>query len=159
MENYWFGGLRITSDFPLPSLHACQDESFDIVIRRGTIPKKVASTAVRFHNGGYTGTYNGVHVLLDYPVGRFMLRAGEEILIEATPSSDLDEVRAYLLGGVFGALCHQRGITPLHASAIDVAVGCAAFVGPSGAGKSTIVAALAGRGHQVIADDECFLQV
>ena len=32
-------------------------------------------------------------------------------------------MRAYLLGAVFGALCHQRGIMPLHASAIDVG-GC-----------------------------------
>jgi energy-coupling factor transporter ATP-binding protein EcfA2 len=60
---------------------------------------------------------------------------------------------------VFGALCHQRGITPLHASAIDLANGCVAFVGASGAGKSTLVAALAQRGHEVISDDECFLQL
>ena len=75
------------------------------------------------------------------------------------PSSNDDEVRAYLLGAVFGALCHQRGITPLHASAIDVADGCVAFVGASGAGKSTLVAALAQRGHEIIGDDECFLQL
>ncbi len=79
--------------------------------------------------------------------------------MDLAPSSDHDEVRAYLLGAVFGALCHQRGITPLHASAIDVADGCVAFVGASGAGKSTLVAALARRGHQIIADDECFLQL
>jgi hypothetical protein len=68
-------------------------------------------------------------------------------------------VRAYLLGAVFGTLCHQRGITPLHASAIDVADGCVAFVGASGAGKSTLVAALARRGHEIVGDDECFLQI
>jgi hypothetical protein len=59
---------------------------------------------------------------------------------------------------MFGVLCHQRGITPLHASAIDVAGGCVAFVGEVGAGKSTLVAALSRHGHQVIADDVCFLQ-
>jgi hypothetical protein len=47
---------------------------------------------------------------------------------------------------------------PLHVSAIDVADGCVASVGDSGSGKSTLVAALAARGHQIIADDVCFLQ-
>ena len=97
--------------------------------------------------------------MLDFPpVGRFLLRAGKEILMDLAPSSNDDEVRAYLLGAVFGALCHQRGITPLHASAIDVANGCVAFVGASRAGKSTLVATLAGRGHDVVSDDVCFLQ-
>ena len=36
---------------------------------------------------------------------------------------------------------------------LTFADGCVAFVGESGAGKSTLVAALARRGHQVIADD------
>src|SRR5262249_54712900 len=74
-------------------------------------------------------------------------------------TSDENEVRACLLGTAFGLLCYQRGMTPLHASAIDVADGCVAFVGKSGAGKSTLVAALARRGHQVIADDVCFHQL
>ena len=87
------------------------------------------------------------------------MRAGKEILIDSAPSSNDDEIRAYLLGTAFGLLCHQRGITPLHAAAIDVAGGCVAFVGESGAGKSTLVAALAQRGHQVIADDVCFQQL
>jgi hypothetical protein len=58
-----------------------------------------------------------------------------------------------------GLLCHQRGITPLHASAIDLADGCVAFVGDSGAGKSTLVAALARHGHAVICDDVCYLRL
>ena len=107
-----------------------------------------------------TSGYNGSEVLLDFPrVGRFLVRAGKEILIDPAPASDADEVRAYLLGTAFGMLCHQRGITPLHASAIDVADGCVAFVGASGAGKSTLVAALAQRGHEIISDDVCFLQL
>jgi hypothetical protein len=48
---------------------------------------------------------------------------------------------------------------PLHSSAIDVTDGCVAFMGPKRAGKSTTVAALAARGHQVIADDVCCLQL
>jgi hypothetical protein len=103
---------------------------------------------------------NGREVFLEFPgVGRFLVRAGKEILVDPAPESDDREVRAYLLGTAFGVLCHQRGITPFHASAIDVADGGVAFVGASGAGKSTLVAALARRGHEIISDDVCFLQL
>lgn len=130
------------------------------MIRCAPIPEGVASATARILDGHYSGTYNGRDLFLDSPgIGRFLLRAGEEILIELAPSSDEDDVRAFLLGVVFGVLCHQRGIAPLHASAIDVADGCVAFVGASGAGKSTTIAALAQRGHEIIADDECFLQL
>jgi hypothetical protein len=163
MAIYRFGGLRIASDFPLFELPVCRNETesrCEVVIRCAPIPERIASAAAKFLNGHYSGTYDGRDVLIDSStVGRFLLRAGEEILIELTPSSNDDDVRAYLLGSVFGTLCHQRGITPLHASAIDVADGCVAFVGASGAGKSTSVAALARRGHEIIADDECFLQL
>ena len=160
---YRFGGLRIASDFPLFGLHVCRNvvqAQCEVVIRCVPISEQVTSATATFLHGKCSGTYNGRDLLLDYPaVGRFLLRAGQEILIDPAPSSNDDEVRAYLLGAVFGALCHQRGITPLHASAIDVADGCVAFVGASGAGKSTLVAALARRGHEIIGDDECFLQL
>ncbi len=155
---YSLGGLRVASDFPLSGLQVCRNETAarcEVVIRCAPIPEGVASA---FRDGQSSATWS--EVLLDFPgVARFLLRAGAEILIDLAPSSDDDEVRAYLLGAVFGALCHQRGVTPLHASAIDVADGCVAFVGASGAGKSTLVAALARRGHAVISDDECFLQL
>ena len=76
-------------------------------------------------------------VLLDNRLGRFLLRNGEEVTIDLAPFSGEASVSSYLLGGLFGVLCHQRGIIPLHASVIEVAGGCVAFVGASGAGKST----------------------
>ena len=148
---YRLAGLRIVSDFPLTGLPTCSDKApaqHDVVIRRASVPEALPSVA------------NGKEVLLDLPpTGRFLVRNGNEILIEPAPSSDDGEIQVYLLGTAFGVLCHQRGITPLHASAIDVADGCVGFVGETGAGKSTLVAALAARGHEVIADDVCFLQL
>jgi hypothetical protein len=130
------------------------------VIRRAPIPEGIVSVTATFRYAQYSERDDGKEILLEFPsVGRFLLRAGKEILMDLAPSTDEDEVRAYLLGSVFGALCHQRGITPLHASAIDVADGCIAFVGGSGAGKSTLVATLAQCGHEIITDDACFLQV
>jgi hypothetical protein len=152
MAVYMLAGLSIVSDFPLKGLplgrHSAAAQH-EVVIRRAPVPEALPSVAA-----------NGKEVLLDYPkTGRFLVRNGNEILIEPAPLSDEGEILVYLLGTAFGVLCHQRGIPPLHASAIDVADGCVAFVGETGAGKSTLVAALAARGHQVIADDVCFLQL
>jgi hypothetical protein len=144
-------GLCIVSEIPLDGVPICHNrapERAEVVIRRAPVPEAPPSVA------------NGKEVLLDFPdIGRFLVRNGSEILIEQAPSPDDGEIQVYLLGTAFGVLCHQRGIPPLHASAIDVADGCVAFVGETGAGKSTLVAALAARGHQVIADDVCFLQL
>jgi hypothetical protein len=159
---YRLAGLRIASDFPLVGVQACSNDAAgnnDVAFRRAPVSAERASAATMDFDGQHI-EYNRTEVLLDLPrVGRFLVRAGREILIDPAPASDASEVRAYLLGTAFGMLCHQRGITPLHASAIDVADGCVAFVGASGAGKSTLVAALAQRGHEIISDDVCFLHL
>ncbi len=160
---YALAGLRIVSDFPLFGLQICRTEAAahgEILIRHAPIPEGLASATATFRAGQLIGRYNGRDVLLSFPpVSRFLVRDGKEILVDSAPSSDDGAVRAYLLGIAFGVLCHQRGIMPLHASAIDVAGGCVAFVGESGAGKSTLAAALARRGYEVITDDLCFLQL
>jgi hypothetical protein len=155
---YRLAGLRIVSDVLLPGLAPCLEETaidHEIVIRRARVPQSLSSVAATFGDG----QCNKNELLLDIPeVGRYLLRGGNEIMVEPATTASHDDIYSYLLGTMFGLLCHQRGITPLHASAIDVAAGCVAFVGDSGAGKSTLVAALAERGHRVIADDVCFLQ-
>ena len=162
-EVYALAGLRIVSDFRLLGLQGYTDEvaaDGEVVIRRSSIPEGLALATATFRDGRHSGRYNGKEVLLEFPmVGRFLVSCGKEILVDPAPASDDGEVRAHLFGTAFGVLCHQRGITPLHASVIAIADGFVAFVGESGAGKSTLAAALARRGHQVVADDVCFLQI
>lgn len=156
---YTLAGLRIVSDLPLPGL-AQNVKKFpsetEIVIRHAPVPESLPSFDVAFSGG----QCNKTSFLIKVPgVSRFLIRGGKEILVDPVPAASNGDLCAYLLGTVFGVLCHQRGIIPLHASAIDVANGCVAFVGESGAGKSTLVAAFATHGHQVIADDVCFLKI
>ena len=155
---YSLAGLCIVSNLPLPALAPWTPENSRgdrVLIRRSRVPGSLSSVDVVFPDG----QCNEKELLLTIPeIATYLIRTGTEILVDQAPASNFGDVRGYLLGTVFGVLCHQRGITPLHASAIDVADGCVAFVGDSGTGKSTLVAALAARGHQVIADDVCFLQ-
>jgi energy-coupling factor transporter ATP-binding protein EcfA2 len=155
---YHLAGLRLLSEFRFSGL-VPWDERFSalgqIAIVRTELPESLGPAAAKFPDGECTEK----EMLLNIPeVGRFLLRGGDEILVDLAPEMNDEDIRAYLLGTIFGILCHQRGIVPLHAASIDIEGGCVAFVGDSGAGKSTLIAALAARGHQVISDDVCFLQ-
>lgn len=86
-------------------------------------------------------------------VGRFLISGGEEVLIERDASVEDDLLRVFLLGSVFGALLHQRGLLVLHGSAIVVDEGCVAFLGITGSGKSTLAAAFRKLGYKIMADD------
>ncbi len=65
----------------------------------------------------------------------------------------LEDTAIYLLGPVLGILLYLRGITCLHASAVEIDGAVVAMVGDSGAGKSTTAAAFAHLGYRVLSDD------
>jgi hypothetical protein len=90
--------------------------------------------------------------------GRYRVTNGREIVVE--PLADVPErnIRLYLLGSVFGALLHQRGLLPLHANAIQFDGRAVAFMGESGSGKSTLAAWFHDRGFPIVADDVCVIR-
>jgi hypothetical protein len=90
-------------------------------------------------------------------VATYYARQGVEIVIDPVAGASELDVRSYLMGSLFAVICHQRGLLPLHASAIETPQGAVAFLGASGAGKSSLVAFLARRGHRVVADDICIV--
>lgn len=86
-------------------------------------------------------------------VGKFLVRQGKEIIIEAIPEALEGTIRLPLLGAVLAIALHQRRYFSLHASAVVINHQAALFLGASGQGKSTTAATLFGRGHQLITDD------
>jgi hypothetical protein len=96
--------------------------------------------------------------LLNIPkVARYYAGHGAEVRVEVAAGAAPEDVRLYLLGSLFGALCHQNGYLPLHASAVATGGAVTAFLGDSGAGKSTMAAFLARRGHRIVSDDVCLV--
>jgi hypothetical protein len=145
-------GLIFRSDFPFGSSfpRVAETRAADVEIRLGRIdaPESAAS--------GYSVIPGGT--LLTVPkVGRFLVRSGNEILIDPDPGASERNVRIFLLGSAIGALLHQRGLLPLHANAIDIGGRAVAFSGHSGAGKSTIAAWFHDRGYPILADDVCVI--
>lgn len=153
-------GLRLQSALPLPELHpddvayGAVDGAIDVDVRLAPAPppdtpELLPDVRVDAH-----------HFWMDVPrVGRFLVRNGREMIVEPCPVAPDGDVRAYLLGSAMGALLQQRGLLPLHASAVAVGGRAVAFIAPAGSGKSTIAMHLQHRGHRVICDDICAVEV
>ena len=89
--------------------------------------------------------WDGVEFVVD--------RKGTRVWARWPGKASLEEVTVYLLGPILGFLLRLRGLTCLHASAIEVDGHALAFMGPPGAGKSTTAAAFARLGYAVLTDD------
>lgn len=154
---YLLAGMVVASEFPLPELPLVREATNlcpDVSIQIGEIPD-VPSGAIEVDPGSFV---NPLEYLLRIPgVASYRASRGREILIQPDAGALEQDVRGYLLGSVFAVLCHQRGLLPLHASAVACPRGVAAFIGNSGHGKSSLAAHLARRGFAVVADDVCLI--
>lgn len=150
MTDYELSGWRLRSAFELPQLprwDAADPRPVDIEIGRRALPQVAqapktflvdAAGEVHFHVPG---------------AARYHAVDGRYLSVDVLDETRAIDVASFLLGVIYGALCHQRGAFPLHASCIGVGDGAVLFLGPSGAGKSTIALASMARGHPLLADD------
>lgn len=125
------------------------DGDADVAIREGEVPASIESelegVAYQLRRGEF---------LLNVPDGsRLYVRDGQEIVYQRGPDTGDRDIVLFILGTAFGALCYQRGLIPIHASANVAQDGIVAFTGHSGAGKSTLAANLARRGYPFFTDD------
>jgi hypothetical protein len=150
--HYFSNGLHITSELPFPELAEASGEP-DVVIRFGAIPQNTGSEQYKFF-GESSYEVAGDDFLLDIKdAARYLVRGGEEVIIEAYPGAQQDAIRLYILATVFGVLLHKHHILPLHASSINTGKGTVLISGVSGAGKSTLALGLYHKGYEVLNDD------
>ena len=150
MPDYCLCGLHIASAFALPGVPAWEGAGApDIIIAPGAVSDRLPGAS-----GNSFQVAPGTRVRVHFPrVGAFLIEDGCRVTLAAVPTATPRDIALFLLGSVFGLLCHQRGLFPLHASAIDFGGRAVAFAGDSGAGKSTTAAALVERGHLLLSDD------
>ncbi|MCP4177334.1 MAG: hypothetical protein GY756_06175 [bacterium] len=86
-------------------------------------------------------------------LGSFRAEEGNKITIDHNTDIEPSEILPFLYGTCMGASLYQRGIIPLHGSAVLTEKGVVLFLGVAGAGKSTTAAALMQRGYSIISDD------
>lgn len=92
-------------------------------------------------------------------VGSFHIKGGRRIVVAPAKGAPLRAIRPWLIGSAWGALCYQRGVFLIHASAVIVRGEAVLFCAPAKGGKSTIAAELTSRGYQLVSDDLCHLNI
>ncbi len=152
-------GIKLASviELPLPSANSVvSTEAVDVQIRYGDVPVSLdqpITSAPAFQ------AKPNLFLFFLPGVGRFLVRDGREVLVQPAAGVGEDLLGLHISQSIMGALLHQRGQLPLHASAVLVRGGCVAFMGHSGGGKSTLAAALGLRGYQCLCDDICAVTV
>jgi len=150
---YWAYGLAILADFDCPEFlpNPAGIEKPDVTIHlmppSPESARTVGNNLYEVQTGNFRLTIPGVAL--------YRVEEGCRIFIEPYPEVPVEKIRLYLLGSVFGALLYQRGLFPLHGSAIETPWGAMVFVGAQGAGKSTLVAEFHRKGYRLLSDDVC----
>lgn len=148
-------GLNIESQIPLPGVSTPSDP-VDVTILFGPVPDTLDDAVmVRICAQIAPGRY----LLNVHAVAKYLVENGQKITIEPYPGVSNEEIRLFLLGPIWGALLFQRGLLPIHGSAIRVGEGTAIFSGSSGNGKSVLAAAFHDRGYAVAADELCAVDI
>lgn len=143
-------GVVFESPFQCPELLS-STETPNVAISLGSVPPHLTRTPLA--SGPMFEAAPGEYLLRIDSVARYLVKRGNEIVVDRSPLASDDDVRAFLLTPVMGGLLHQRQVLPLHAAAIATADGCVLIAGHSGDGKSTLAAALSACGHSIMADD------
>jgi hypothetical protein len=154
---YLIGGITLVSEIALPELPLIQQQSatpHPVQLRLGAVAGHLPGAVELDPDCFATPTQ---YLLNIHGVARYLVTAGREIVVDLAAAALALDVRGYLLGSIFVVLCQQRGLLPLHASAIAGKSGVVAFLGNSGQGKSTLAAHHAQRGFRVLADDVCLI--
>ena len=150
-------GLRIRSSIALPLRAAPEPDEgrpagADVTVRIGATPprlpnpvakRRVEDRAWEAAPGAFLGTEDGE--------ARYLVTDGRDIVAEPLGGSER-EMGAFLIGPPFAALLQQRGLTTLHAGAVETEIGAALFAGDRGAGESTLLGALVERGYALLSD-------
>ena len=152
-NSYRAYGLRIDAEIACPELQPDPhpDGEPDVTVRLLPAVESVSETVAN----GFYEVQPEVFRMTVPGVGQYLVEQGSRISIEPLANAHIDEVRLFLLGSSMGALLYQRGLFPLHGSAIETKWGAMIFVGTQGAGKSTLAAQFHHRGYRLLSDDIC----
>lgn len=145
-------GLRVLSEIQLPELPRIneQEEMMEVIIRTADLFQKWSE----FTNTEQNFVVDKNVVMIRIPdTAIFSIQEGKQIIVSPMGNTCEDKIRLYILGICMGALLMQRGILPLHGSAINIDGKVYAILGNSGAGKSTLAAAFLSKGYTLLSDD------
>ncbi|MBI3454389.1 MAG: hypothetical protein HY002_01190 [Candidatus Rokubacteria bacterium] len=156
-RTYRVYGLALRSPWPLPCPEGRGSALADVELLDGS-PScfREARRAVpnrgdwfdyrRLADGSEYARWSGLFEFLISP-------GGHRIACHALDGASREAFTTYLLGQVLSFALLDRGIEPLHATAVVIGGRAAAFLSGPGSGKSTLGAAFLQAGHALLTDD------
>jgi len=159
----WFynvAGFSIASAFQLPTMEACvipETTTPDIHIHKGSPKNIIAPTETLALSEDLMGSRIGIsgeYFWMGMPgVGEMWVRGGTDVFWLPGEQEDSGGFRTLLVNVLFAIIAHQRGLIPLHLSAVQTGQYAVAFQGESGAGKSTLAIMMMKRKYPLITED------
>ena len=152
-------GLSVESELELPELVPIAKHAPQVSICFGSVPESLEEKIFQW---SWCEASRNEFLFTIKNVARYYVADGCRITIDRRMGLNsgvpLSDIRLWLLGSAFGALLHQRGLLPLHVSAVQAPTGVWAFTGESGEGKSTLAGFLNKRhGWRLVSDDVCVI--
>ena len=148
---YFCYGLTILSEIRCPELVEIEPGSEpDVRIRLGPVPESLGEPK---YSGYKCEANDSEFLIVTDRIVKLLISGGNQIFVEEREGAHDYEIRTLLLGWGLGTLLHQRGVFPLHASAVAGSQGCLSFCASSGAGKSTLAYAFLKRGYRLLDDN------
>lgn len=149
-ELIWKSQVRLLEFKP-----ASSNKKYDIVIRYGKTPSFLRNVSRK----GVCYSIIPDKILIRIPkVANFLIKNGKEIIIDPV-TRNIADIKTFLLSNILGGLLNQRGLFPMHASAVIINGYGVIFSGISGIGKSTLATTLASKGYKIITDDIAAIKI
>lgn len=142
-------GLNISSDICILELQKGEGVA-DINIICGIVPTELNEVV---WSDEYIKVSKNELLLYVEGVAKYYVKDGKTIIVEPSEQCNDNSVKLYLLGTAIGTALLQKGIIPIHGSAVVIDGKCVIFTGISGAGKSTLSSAFRKMGYEFLADD------
>lgn len=144
--------LNIESEILLPELVTAEgkNHAIDVNIRYGKLTEEAWKSIEEGKRHGFLKNEMWFYIR---GVAGFLIKNGNEIIVEPGSICDVDSMRLFILGSVSGMLLIQRNIPAVHGSTLVIDDEAIIITGDSGAGKSTLSAALLNSGFKFLADD------
>ena len=152
LNHYTAYGVALDSEVDLPELRTrpyVEGSEPDLSIRLCAVPPLPNEDGHAFIHS----EMDGEHRFFSRAEGRFVYRAGREILLDPVPEMGPSALRLYILGAGLNIALFQRGLWVFHASVVCIEGNAVAFLGHPHAGKTTMAATLHRRGHTLLSDD------
>lgn len=152
LNHYTAYGVALDSEVDLPELRTrpyVEGSEPDLSIRLCAVPPLPNEDGRAFIHSEMDGELR----FFSRAEGRFLYRAGREILLDPVPEMAPSALRLYILGAGLNIALFQRGLWVFHASVVCIEGKAVAFLGHPHAGKTTMAATLHRRGHTLLSDD------